>query len=375
MDVAVIGGGLAGCAAAITLAQQGRQVALIEAKTYPHHKVCGEFLSPECAVLFEALGFPFPSLQPIAIRTAHITAPNGTSWTARFPEPAWGISRYALDAALADHARRCGVMVYEGVSVHEMQGNLDDGFTLDLRSRLGTSQLQARAVIGAHGKRSTLDRALERDFLNTPQPYIGLKNHFRGARLHDHIHLYAFAGGYCGMSEVEGGLVNVCLLVRQELFQQAGGDIPRFIAWMKRQNPRLGAWLDHAEPVYEKWLSISQIAFSRKPLIEQDVLMTGDAAGLIAPLAGNGMAMALCGGRLAAQWADRFLAGEISAAALKAGYPQTWQRQFSTRLRLGSFLQTLMLRPSLITAGLRLAKAIPPVGSAMLTYTRQKGLA
>lgn len=374
IDVAVIGGGLAGCAAAITLAQQGWQVALIEAKIYPHHKVCGEFLSPECALLFEALAFPFQALCPIPIRTARITAPNGTAWTGTFDAPAWGLSRYTLDLALVQHARACGVQMYEGCHVSQVRGSLTSGFRVELRSRTTSERLKARVVIGAHGKRSSLDRTLKRAFIQQDQPFIALKNHFRGAPLHDHIDLYTFEGGYCGMSEVEGGLANVCLLVRQPIFQRAGNDIPKFIAWMQQQNPRLGAWLQAAEPVHERWLSISQIPFAPKPLIERDILMTGDAAGLIAPLAGNGMAMALFGGRLAAQWADPFLHQRIDADHLRVGYASAWSRQFKSRLRWGKLLQALMLRPAAITGGLKLAQVLPQVGRAMMKYTRQEGL-
>ena len=63
-DVAVIGGGVAGCAAAIQLAQKNLRVVLCEAKSYPHHKVCGEFLSPECTRLLDSLGLTTAMIGP-----------------------------------------------------------------------------------------------------------------------------------------------------------------------------------------------------------------------------------------------------------------------------------------------------------------------
>ncbi|MBC8170716.1 MAG: FAD-binding protein, partial [Anaerolineae bacterium] len=259
-DTVVVGGGLAGCLAAITLAQRNRKVLLLEAKTYPHHKVCGEFLSPESMPLFAAAGF-LPTLQtlhPVSVRTARITAPDGTAWRTTFPAPGTGISRYALDAALATYTASLGVQVCDGIRVTRISGDLAGGFELTATTPQGTQIFHAKTVIAAHGKHSNLDRALKRIFGRTPQPYLGLKRHFTGNSLHDHLDLHVFPGGYCGMSDVEGDQTNVCLLVRQDVFQQASGDagIEQFIAWMGRQNPYLQTWLAQVTPVEDRWISI-----------------------------------------------------------------------------------------------------------------------
>src|SRR6266700_2878021 len=131
-DVAIIGGGLAGCNAAITLAQRNRRVLLLEAKPYPHPKVCGEFLSPECISLFAESDF-LPVLQqlnPVTITTFQITAPNGSTWRTEFPIPALSISRYALDAAFASYIAEQGVKVQAGVRVMEVSGSLQECFSL-----------------------------------------------------------------------------------------------------------------------------------------------------------------------------------------------------------------------------------------------------
>src|SRR5512147_165160 len=97
-DAAVVGGGPAGISAAITLAQRGVRVVLFEAKSYPHHKVCGEFLSPECLYLLNELGAKetVQALGPISIETARFTEPGGTTWETRLPGTAWSISRALL---------------------------------------------------------------------------------------------------------------------------------------------------------------------------------------------------------------------------------------------------------------------------------------
>ena len=376
-DSAVIGGGLAGCLAAITLAQQNHRVVLLEAKPYPHHKVCGEFLSPECLPLLAEIGFRpiLEQLKPITIRKVRITAPDGSQWRAQFPSEALSISRYALDSALASYAKEMGVAVHEGVRVTEIKGALAQGFSLSTRGERGESSFQAASVIAAHGKRSNLDRALKRPFLQQNTSfYLGLKRHFNGPALGDQLDLHVFPGGYCGMSDVEGGKTNVCLLVQQQVFQQSftpgRSQIEQFIDWMGRQNEYLGDWLSKATPAADEWISIGQVPLGSKSPLEGDILMAGDSAGMVAPLAGDGMTMALHSGKLAAHWIDRYLTHQLSAQELKQIYARQWRSTFSARIRLTRLLHSVILRPALLSPSLRLLNLFPALGDFLVMQTR-----
>jgi flavin-dependent dehydrogenase len=381
-DVAVVGGGPAGCSAAIQLAQHGARVVLLEARLYPHDKLCGEFLSPECAGLLHRLGVTpaLHALGPALIETACLTAPDGAAWESRLPGTALGVTRRALDNALAHTARTAGVDLRAGAAVTHIEGRLADGFQLRTTGST-TESLRARAVIAAHGRRGALDRVLGRRFLQQPQPFVALKAHFAGPALPGRIELHGFAGGYCGMSEVERGTApggraaNVCLLVHETVFRRAPGagvdKVPAFIRWMQKQNPRLEAWLARATSLDERWLSIAQVPFGPKQPVVAEVLMAGDSAGLITPLAGDGIAMALRGGQLAAERVLACLGGELTAAELCGGYAADWRREFGGRVRLGRLLQIFMLRPALLGLGLRLLNAASPLGEYMLAHTRQ----
>ncbi len=366
-DVAVIGGGLAGCSAAITLAQQGRRVALFESKAYPHHKVCGEFLSPECNGYLNDLGVmpAVRALQPAPVHTVAISTPDGTRWEVCLP--GLSISRYRLDHLLAARARSLGVVVRTSTTVTRIEGDLQNTFRLRVRPE--SAEFQATAVIAAHGKRSGLDRALNRSFLRHPQPFTGLKAHFYGPPLGGRVELHTFPGGYCGLGEVEDNLTNVCLLVRTEVFRRAG-DVETFIAWMGAQNPQLGRWFAGARLASEGWLSISQIPFLGKSVLEGDVLMAGDAAGLITPLTGDGMSMALRGGQIAAELVNQYLAGVLTADELRRNYTSEWKRAFRTRLWLGRLLQVVMFQPDALAIGLRVLNRIPAFGRYLVYQTR-----
>lgn len=379
VDVVIVGGGLAGCSAALKLARAGYEVVLLEAKAYPHHKVCGEFLSPESEHFLTELGV-MPAVyrhRPVAIGQARIVAPSGARWTGAFGRPGLGISRYALDATLAEAARVAGVRLLERAPVSDVSGTLDGGFVVQARTADGVQTLRARAVVGAYGKRGSLDRTLDRDSYAVRRPFVGLKAHFHGP-LPDSVDLYTFDGGYCGLSAIEGGRVNACLLVRQDVFRREAGqpaDVECFVAWMARQNPALGEWLACASRISPEWLSISQVSFASKQAVERDVLMAGDTAGLIAPLAGDGMSMALHGGLLAADWTARFLCGDVGAAQLRGGYARQWRAAFGRRLALGRALQTVLLRPRLLDAGLRLLNLAPALGDYFVSHTRDPRLA
>ncbi len=364
----VIGGGLAGTSAAIRAAQADLSVMLIEAGTYPRHKVCGEFLSPEATEYLADLGV-LPAImarQPARLSRVRVTSAAGGDWAGELSGPGLGLSRHKLDQLLVDWARAVGVHVVTDEKVTGVTGSLKDGFEVSVRG----DSIRAQAVIAAHGKRTALDRALQRPFMTQSQPYIGLKAHFRGVVRPDTVELHAFPGGYCGISAIEGGLINVCLLARLEMFRRADS-IPAFNQWMQGQNHHLRRFFASAEQA-TPWLSISQIPFNDadKQPVENDILMAGDSAGMIAPLAGDGMSIALHSGLLAADVVTRYLQGRINADALKRHYTAVWRQHFAGRIWLGRWLQASMFKPPLLSVGLKLMNAAPALGRYFVNHTR-----
>jgi flavin-dependent dehydrogenase len=133
----------------------------------------------------------------------------------------------------------------------------------------------------------------------------------------------------------------------------------------------LGDWLRRARRLDDRWIAIGQVPFTGKRPLVRDILMAGDSAGLIAPLAGDGIAMALRGGQLAASGCAAFLAGRLSPAGLRRAYGAGWRREFGPRLRLAGLLQAVMLRPAWLARALRLIQHFPSLGTFLVQHTRE----
>ena len=366
-DAIIIGGGLAGCSAAIQLARRGVGVLLLEQRRYPAHKLCGEFLSTEVMAAFHRLGV----LGDVEAAGAHpiyrtlVTASDGASFQGTLPGTALGLSRFALDRLLAEHATAAGADVRDGTTVREVEGGLEEGFAV----RTSEGAFAARVVLGAYGKRGLLDRKLGRPFFGEPSPFVAFKAHYEGLDLPGTIELHAFPGGYCGLSQVEGGRVNACWIAHERVLRTSGGRPEGMIGGAMSENAALARRFRQMERV-SPLLAVSQVSFASKAPFDGDVCMVGDTAGMIAPLCGDGMAMALYGAELAAPLAAGYLRGDLAAAAFRRHYARRWKRAFGARLRLGRVLHHASIRPPVAGLAVRTCHALPGLGHWIIRQTR-----
>lgn len=357
-DVAIVGGGLAGLAASIELVRKGYRVILLEKKHYPFHRVCGEYISEDSRPFLERLGVPVSQLPLPAIRKLVVSAPNGNQLETSLDSGGFGISRHRLDHLLAEQACRSGVDLRQGVKVQDIVW--EDG-----QSRIITDAMMVTAslVIGSFGKRANLDvrwnRASAMEKSGRLQQFIAVKYHIRYPHDRGTIALHNFRQGYCGISAIEDGLSCLCYLTTAANLVSAGNSIPEMEATVLAQNPQLRKILEVSERIWTVPLSISQVSFARKTLIDNHVLMVGDAAGMITPLCGNGMSMALQGSLLLSQQADRFLSGKQNRDQLEANYQQLWKAHFSRRLLAGRIIQRWFGDPRLTNWLVKAGRAVP----------------
>ena len=335
-DVIIIGGGLAGLTSAIHLTKMGCKVIVIEKNSYPKHKVCGEYISNEVRSYFQWLNINIEELNPTHISTLQFSSESGRTIETKLPLGGFGVSRYTLDHALYLKALSQNCVIFED-QVNEVIFK-HDFFEVHLASG---KTLTSKVVLGGFGKRSNLDVKMKRDFIEQKSPWLAVKSHYKGNFPDDIVGLHNFKGGYCGVSKVEDDLLNICYLTNFKSFKKYK-NIEEFQEKVVSQNPHLKNILEHSESVFGKPLTISQICFEKKENIEDHILMMGDTAGLIHPLCGNGMAMAIHSAKLASDQTIDFLSGKISRQEMEKKYSSNWNINFNQRLWYGRILGSIL---------------------------------
>ncbi|MFN2261794.1 MAG: NAD(P)/FAD-dependent oxidoreductase [Psychroflexus sp.] len=364
-DVIIIGGGLAGLTAGIHLAKHNCEVLLIEKSNFPRHKVCGEYVSNEILPYLNSLGLNIKSIHPKSINQLLLSNRNGSSVTSKLPLGGLGISRFALDNFLYENAKFSGVeFVFETVLESHFHS---DYFEVLTRSNTYKSKI----VLGAFGKRSNLDKQFEREFIQKNSPWIGIKAHYKNEKFPENlVALHNFEGGYCGLSKTETNAINFCYLAKYSSFKTEK-NIEDFNQNILRKNPFLDEFLDTSELIFEKHLAISQISFHKKKPIENHVLMLGDSAGLIHPLCGNGMAMAIHSAKIASEEILAYFKHR-NRSDLETNYKNAWQKQFNKRLQMGRIFQRILLHPKLTNFGINLVSKSPILLQKMIQQTHGK---
>jgi flavin-dependent dehydrogenase len=238
------------------------------------------------------------------------------------------------DNFLLEKAQRAGEQFFVNTEVDYIEYT-DNTFKITAGSDTMTSDI----VIGSFGKRSRLDVAGKRNFTKKRSPYVGVKYHIRTDHPDDLIGLHNFQGGYCGISKVENGVTNLCYLVHRDILKKHKG-IREMEEAELHQNPFLKKIFSNAEFLFEKPETINEISFETKEPVWNHMLLSGDAAGMIAPLCGNGMAMAIHSANILSRILVNHLRRDSFARhELENDYFRAWNKHFSRRLWFGRIIQ------------------------------------
>ena len=318
-EVLIIGGGLAGAAAAIWLARAGRAVVVIEREAQAHHKVFGEFLSREALNYLKLLGLDVARFGAVPIRSVRLAGRDGFS-EANLPFPAQSLTRRRLDEELLQMAVDAGARVLRGCRV----SGLEREGAVWRASIEGASPVCARTAFLATGKH---------DLGGRPRPkgkqsdLVAFKMYWRlapaqAAALAGHVELMLYRGGYAGLQAVEDGAANLSCLVQRKELQRLGGRWENLLAAMHDQCGLLRERLQSAEALLERPLAVSAIPYGYVRAASDGVWALGDQAAVIPSFTGDGMSIALHSGCLAAamylrgETADQFqhkLRGELTS--------------------------------------------------------------
>ena len=353
-DVAIIGAGPAGSTLAALLAKRGVSVALYDRDVFPRDKLCGEFLSYDALPVLAPLGV----IDAIdAARAPHIERCRviGSKRTYEFalPRPARGVSRMFFDDLLLRTAVANGAQRRDGQTVTSLE------------------EIQATVIVGAWGRWGRFDQQLDRGFVrDRSHRNFGFKRHyFAASATRDSIDLYSFARGYLGVNAVEGGITNICGLVHASRLAGHKGRWDAFIETIRAEEEQVDALYAMHEPAQDGYLSSEPVIFRARSAVEGGVFMIGDASGVIDPLTGNGMAMAIQSALLAAPMLLRLVETPSIRAQIEDDYRRTHHAFFAPRIAWSRVVAKLLSRPRLLDAGLATVRS-PFLGETFLRRTR-----
>lgn len=367
-DIGIIGGGLAGLSLAILAADAGYKTTLFEKEEYPYHKVCGEYISLESFDFLKRLGLPLDDWNLPIIKKLQVSDMAGRLYNFPLRLGGFGTSRYIIDNALYELAKQKGVMVFTNEKVNDVSFE-NDAHIIQTNKKNTT----AKIVAGAYGKRSNLDIKWKRSFAekraNKLNNYIGVKYHIKTNFPKDVIALHNFKNGYCGISAIEDDKYCLCYLTNAENLSANKNSIEQMQQNVLFKNTSLKKIFTESKFLYDAPVTISQISFEQKTQTENHVLMLGDSAGMITPLCGNGMSMAMHSAKIAFAEIDDFLQQKILRIGMEMNYQKKWKKNFAGRLTTGRLVQRLMGNNTSTSLFLKLMYAVPLLSKKIIHST------
>lgn len=365
-DAVVIGGGPAGCVAAILLARAGRDVLLLEKTRTAHDKVCGEFISWEAVHYLRILGMDLPGTGAQLIRQLRLFD-RENMFESALPFPAWSLSRRLLDEALLKMARQEGVSVRRGESVNNLS-RLNNNWVLNTTQ---DTSWHAKTVFLASGKHDVPGWPRKQRQMHD---FIGFKMHLRltpaeQVRLQETVEIFLFDDGYVGLEPVEDGKANLCLLIRKEIYTGVcGKNWHALLAWLSNSSTHLKMRLAGAVSLWPHPLAVYGTPYGflhRAVSTGPDLFRLGDQMAVIPSFAGDGIAIALH---------SAFLATRTCLAGLNANvYHQQARSDFRRPVRIARIVTGLALSTEGRKAAFLLSRLIPGLMSMTIQGMRLAG--
>src|SRR5262245_22853556 len=361
-DVLVVGGGPAGAATAFWLAKAGREVAVLERKTFPREKTCGDGLTPRAVRQLQDMG-----LEPVLAERFHrhdglralahgITLELDWPEHPEFPSYGYTVRRRDLDQLVAQHAVDAGATLQEGTEALRpvLDGGLVTGAIVKDKQTGTTRELHARFVVVADGANSRFGRALG-TMRNRRYPqgmairgYVESPNH-ADTMIESSLDVRDRHGnslpGYGWIFPVGDGWINVGVGLLSTFRDYKSVNTTHLMDEFVATRPAHGGTTEEAARTVPVGGRLP-MAGSVTPKVGPTWVVVGDAAGSINPFNGEGIDYAYETGRLAAELLDDTLRSG-SGLALQQ-YPHLLDERYGLYFKVARAFTTLIGRPALL---------------------------
>lgn len=375
-DILIIGGGPAGSTTSLYLSQLGYDITIVEKKKFPRETLCGEFLSREVTEVLKELNIynEFLSLKPNHLKSFRAIDDSGIELNSDLNFDAYAMKRSVFDSFLLDNAQMQKVKIIQPATVLAISRS-KSSFTSEIEDEFGeTFQIISKLVIGAYGKQNLLDKKLERNFINKKTFLNGVKFHLPVKLLNecfsDEIRIYTDDGLYCGMNQVNDSDITVCFLENRKVSRIPSRD--RLIEAI-RSNKNFKSIFSEGVFGYLRTGNIygtGNIYFGKRDVIENGILMVGDSASVIAPLAGDGIGMAFESAKILFGVLSQYKLNELNIPKIYNTYRKKYQKTFNKRLKTARILQEVILNKKLRKIGFNLIGHYPSLLPYMIKFTR-----
>ncbi len=356
-DVIVVGAGPAGCAAAARLSRESLRVLLVDKSAAPPQKVCGEYLSPGCLRMLDALG-ALRAIREAGARSLHgmvIHTAAGRTLEASYPrggnslgERAHGLSiqRTILDPLLLDLAVKAGTEFEPHFQVSDLVRQRGRVLGVRGRHRGEPAERRGRLVIGADGRNSVVARRLGSVSRHPWLDKVALVGHFHGVeRAEGMAEIFLGRDRYGILNPIAPDLTNIGLVINRREFY-ATPDLMPLLLETAATVPGLRHRLAQARPVFPP-RCLGPLAYRSSRLAAPGALLIGDAAGFLDPFTGEGISAGLRGAALAVHAALPALLTHSAALPEWRAYSLAWRREFLPKWRLCTGLQHAIRHPAL----------------------------
>ncbi len=340
-DVAIIGGGPAGAAAATKLAAAGIDVVIAERSSFPRFHI-GESLLPHSLPILDDLGV-LNEVEAIGVRKygADFSDRDGRSRNMLFaralrpgPDHAFHVKRADFDHLLLDNAERQGAVIMRETQVHSLDLEHEDGVLLELKGPNGQRHaIKARQVIDASGRDGLISRQLTMRTPNTRHQSAAVFSHFEGVPRHEgqmagNVSIYWFDQGWMWFIPLPDGLTSVGAVCRTDYFRSRSVPLEQFLDDTIQLSGLAAARIKDAKRV-EPVRAASNYSYSAETMCGPRHVLTGDAFAFIDPVFSSGVHIALTSGTLAAELMTARLRTPKKAAAVQRRMERRLQRGFA----------------------------------------------